>query len=276
MNNVLDIIRKQKEKASGRKLGSLYCKVRISLTKPISLGQQAKGSLTLQKSAERLLLIGNSAPKEIGKFMETIRSGLNTIEFYSIPYSYDRTVRSYAGYLVSPQHGQRFLDLLFVNLDSTDTRFCSNRTHAEYQFCEWIENRLTPEFRNSIRKVSLQINPYSPCNFCIHDLTNLVKTLGQLRQLTLSWAKRYTNSRCKELSTDLNLIKSKLALAKGPLADNGIRFIQRGGGAMVTIDYTQKPATLQNALKGLAGVFIRRRSNKKELSLLGEIFQETF
>jgi hypothetical protein len=109
------------------------------------------------------------------------------------------------GALFIPEAGATRVEMMTWNVGRLNTKVCSNHSHAETQFIDWLKDR-PKEFRKSIKKIEIVNSSYSPCFYCCVDLknflTNLRNETGNKIEAQISWKEPFVvDVGCKELST---------------------------------------------------------------------------
>ena len=102
-------------------------------------------------------------------------------------------VRGNGGVLFLPPQGTNRIKMLVWNTEKMSlSGGCSNRSHAEIQFLNWIKGHLKqyPDFANRINTIHLYLN-YSPCSKCNPELVSFVRQNNLQNKFKIKWQKVY-------------------------------------------------------------------------------------
>ncbi len=89
--------------------------------------------------------------------------------------------------------------LVTWNTSNNSLNQTGNSGHAEHQFANWLEGK-DRKYLAQIRKVTLNIQPYSPCTICAEDLVSALKAIksadeARTVEASLVWVEAYPGDR---------------------------------------------------------------------------------
>ncbi|HMN31451.1 MAG TPA: hypothetical protein PKE45_25100 [Caldilineaceae bacterium] len=148
----------------------------------------------------------------------------------------------HGGAVFEPAEGSNTVEGVFWSLGKLDLgRIGDNSTHAEAQFIEWYEQRLAESVRRRVRRIELQIDPYSPCWTCSGALVGFINRARQNGPITasLTWSKPYLNP------------------ANRPGERSGGQTTPSSLGDLISAQWSVQPASLpQSETEGEAGYIV--------------------
>ncbi len=120
------------------------------------------------------------------------------------------------------------LTLVTWNTSNNSLNQTGNSGHAEHQFVNWLEGKGS-KYLGQIKRVTINISPYSPCTVCAEDLTsalNLIKKADNTRAVdaSLVWVEAYPGDRFgRQATTSQSLLELQSAgwkLMGGSIVDD--------------------------------------------------------
>jgi hypothetical protein len=137
--------------------------------------------------------IKKGPPDILGKVVIEDRK-LGNRRYITLEHGETSVLKPIGGVRFLPEAGSDKVELLTWNVGISEYRKRSNRSHAERTFYNWFKQKLEePEWKERVKKIEIINEPFSPCDDCCYDLTEILdelkegKQISRLEKAKISW-----------------------------------------------------------------------------------------